>query len=273
MAQHGGDVLERRLGRWIEAGIIDADRLSAIADFEAGTVQGPDWVLAAQVMGYVGVGVCVMAAGLWLGNVRGLLAATTGVMFGGAVIAAKRREPAMRRLRSVGLFLGCIGTAAVVALFAAEAELRHSGSACLVSGAALVVAVGSWLWHRSALQQFAMWASTVAFAVSIVSLSEPRALATYGLALWPLGAVWVVLACARRIKPRADAAALGGLTALLGVALVCVAVPPGGFWAGLATAGALLAASMVVRGRALLVIGTLGVLASVGALTVFSLNV
>jgi hypothetical protein len=85
--------------------------------------------------------------------------------------------------------------------------------------------------------------------------------------------VWVAQACAQWIKPRADAAALGGLTALLGVALVCVAFRPGGFWAGLATAGALLAASMVVRGRALLVIGTLGVLASVGALTVFYLNV
>jgi hypothetical protein len=261
--------LHRKLQRWVTEALITPAEAAAIEGFEtaqARRVETPSRriPLVTEALGYLGA-VLALVAGIVVASERwedlDPLVRVTAIGVGAVTLFAlgwllrTNDEPAIGRLASV---LWALSSGLVLWLgwtLCSDVLETSDRTAGILSGSFTIVASGAYyLVLRRPLQQVAL-AVAIAFTLGF-AVFEP---APNGVVRWVMGVVWFLLGGANVLRPQRVALAVGGLLALESAMTLGTADVPGvGFPLGLATAAALIAASVAMRETPLLVIGVIG---------------
>lgn len=269
--------------RWEAAGIItaeQAERIRADADADAagagaggaGAGQPADRLgvgsLVVEAMAYLGGALVVVALGLvtgwaWAdlstGARLGLVGAVTALLLAAGAAVPRVPAGAGRRLRAVLWLAACVAWFALLMLAADEGfGWRDEEAVALFSGAgAMALAVPLWLVHRNLLQHAAVLAALLIVAgTATAQLPDPDFLPA--LAVWSVGAGWLVLAWGELIPTRRAGMILGAVVTIFAAA--AMAAEGWMTFLALLTVAALLWVAVVVRDLALLAVASLGTL-------------
>jgi Predicted membrane protein (DUF2157) len=276
--------LDRRVSRWVEAGVIGPEQAEAILALEALEGPGPDRdpagrrrAVVIEVLGYLG-GVLALVAGFALGAESwdrlghwgrvGVLAVVTGVLLAAGWRLRGSGGRGLPRLASV-LWLGAVaGFAGLLAVLLDGDSSGALGDRSLwVAAGALGLAAGLYLLERRVLQQVALFAALVATMVAGGQRLGWSWETVEGYGLLVLGAAWLELGRRGLVAPRRTSEALGSLALLSGPeALDAGGAGPGdwGLWLGLGLAVALIVAGSALRRNVPLGIGAAGMVAFLG---------
>lgn len=262
---HVHDDLLEHLERWVGEELITRNEADAIARFEHRAEPSARRIpLVTEAIGYVGAALLVaagsaLAARFWdelPGAGRLAVLATVTVLLLGLGFAFRgSAEPAFGRLAGVLWLGGTVaagGTAATAGVIVADLDGREAAIAAGLG--AIAVAVPLYAIRRAALQHLALFGAGTLAVGSIFGIPDSVA---PGVAVWAFGATWTAAGQTGRLPPTRAASALGSLTALI-AALTIAATADAGLWLGLATAAALLAASVLRHDRVLLGFGVVG---------------
>jgi len=253
----------KHLERWVDEELISRAEAEAILRFETrGEVRPHRISLVTEAIGYVGAALLLtagmtLASRYWedadeLSRIT-VLALATALLIGVGWGLRASQEPAIARLCGVLWAMGtgtAAGLGAVIAVDVANSNGRIPG---LVSAlVATAFAIPLYLARRKALQHLALFAS--GFFVVVAAFAEMRG---QGVAIWAFAAAWLLAGWRHLLAPDRAAFAAGSLGVLIG-AQALADQSNAGLWLGLATAGALLAGSVVVHERVLLGFGVVG---------------
>lgn len=263
--QHEHTDLVRHLDRWVDEELISQAEADAIMRFEMrGEVRPHRISLVTEAIGYVGAALLFAAGATMVSRVWAdadelaritVLAVATLVLVGLGWTFRASAEPAVGRLAGV-LWVGAVGVAAwlagVIAVDVAGAEGRPIQVAAGLTATA--VAIPLYTLRRKALQHIALFVSAALTVAAVFMVEESIVPA---VAVWVFAAAWTVAGGLRRLPPERSAYALGSLGMLI-AAQSTAGVSDVGVWLGLATAIALLGASVIRRDRVLLGFGVVG---------------
>ena len=227
--------------------------------------------LLAEAAGYVGAILILAGAAAAIGQRWNGIGdwGRVGVLAGAAVffllvgmVARRIREPAIQRLAGVVWFLSV--TSLAWAAGVAAHEVYGSTDAATILAVGLIAACYSavlWLVWRRALQNVALFAGLVITICGIIDTAaggvESAPSLAFSAALWVFGLAWAWLGWRRYTEPM-------WVTIPSGVILVLIAPMPslgdyGWMYAiGIATAAAVMAASIPLRNTPLLALGAVG---------------
>lgn len=259
--------LSEELRRWMEAGLLSRAQAEALAKFEAARVRGSRRGLIVEVVGYLGAVLAAAGAGVALGQAWGDLRVwqrlatsfgTAGAFLVAGIVLSRLDEPAIRRLVSVLWTLSVASLAwGLIVLGVDVLELAEERMSLFVGGVSLAYAGALWWVRRWPGQQVATFLAlqvTVAGAILAPSGEAPGWAPM--LAIWAVGAAWLVLGWRGLLAPSAMAPALGAL------AMVLAPTFGGGMdWnvlLGLGTSAGLMVLSVPMRETLLLAIGSVG---------------
>jgi uncharacterized membrane protein len=263
--------LDQMLRRWEARGIITASQAEDIRRLESSVRPKPRVPLIAEVLGYLGAALVLsaalaLAAQFWSEldvavRIALLLAVTALLLFAGWSIR-KSGEPAFRRLASF-LWLAAVAGAGFLAdVVATDALDIDTGFSIAIGLATTPLAAALWLVRRTAPQLVGLFAG-IAFLLAGISdvLGGDDA---FGILLWGVGVVALVLARLDFISPERTALALSSGAVLAGAQWAAVEIfSDTQGWAlalGLASALALQGLSVAWRSLVLLGFGSAGVL-------------
>ena len=271
--------LDRRVARWVEAGVIGAEQGEAILalEGEGREAGGRRRAVVAEVLGYLG-GVLAVVAGFVLGAESwdqlgrwgrvGVLAVVTGALLVAGWWLRGSEGRVLPRLASV-LWLGAV--AGFAGLLAELLEGRNDDALANpslgVAAGALVLAAVLYALERRVLQQLALFLAVVATMVAGGHRLGWSWETVEGYGFLVLGAAWLELGRRGLVGPRRTSEVLGSLTLLSGPAVLDVeAVGPGdwGLWLGLGLAVALIVAGSALARNVLLGIGAAGMVLFLG---------
>jgi hypothetical protein len=271
--------LDRRVARWVEAGVIGPEQAEAILALEGEGRQpgGRRRAVAAEVLGYLG-GVLAVVAGFVLGAESwdrlghwgrvGVLAAVTGMLLAAGWRLRRGQGRVLPRLASVLWFGAVAGIAGLLAvLLEGRSDDALADPSLEVAGGALVLAGGLYLLERRVLQQVALFVAVVATMVAAGHRLGWSWETVEGYGFLVLGAAWLELGRRGLIGPRRTSEALGSLALLSGPEVLDVeAVGPGdwGLWLGLGLSVALIVAGSALARNVLLGIGAAGMVLFLG---------
>lgn len=272
-----GDDLTARLDRWVAHGLItreQADRIRSEeralpAELRDRTGRMPSPV--AEALGYVGGVLVLVAAGLIAGRYWSELgvAGRLAVAFGTAtllLVAGASLRPRLgdtgRRLRAVCWLLSAAAVALGTGLLGDDV-LDLPGDVTPLLAAAVTACYAGALWSvsREIAQQAAVVAALAVTAGTAAALLPGSTGAVAGLAVWGVGAAWLLLGWGGLVTPRAPVWVLGGAIVIVGALMTLEA----GWGAGVAlgTAAALVAAGVWQRDLLLLATGAIATLLAV----------
>jgi Predicted membrane protein (DUF2157) len=274
--------LDRRVARWVEAGVIGAEQGEAILALEGleGDGSGPTGrrrAVVVEVLGYLG-GVLALVAGFVLGAESwdrlghwgrvGVLAVVTGVLLAAGWRLRGDGGRVLPRLASV-LWLGAVaGFAGLLAVVLDGDSSDALGDPSLwVAAGALLLAGGLYLLERRVLQQVALFAAVVATMVAGGQRLGWSWETVEGYGLLVLGAGWLELGRRGLVAPRRTSEALGSLALLSGPEVLDAAGSgpwDWGLWLGLGLAVALVVAGSALRRNVPLGIGAAGMVVFLG---------
>ena len=127
------------------------------------------------------------------------------------------------------------------------------------SVAGLIVAFALYRLAQRSLQQLVLGAGVLATALSsLAQIDEPNDW-IYGMVIWGLGSAWLVLGWRGLLPPKRTAYALGCVAVLMGPQMMWFDNAAWPLLLGVASAGALLTLSVVLRDTILLGFGAAGV--------------
>ncbi|WP_170225748.1 DUF2157 domain-containing protein [Pseudonocardia cypriaca] len=271
----GGDrsELHDALERWVARGLISPEQAERILADEQGSIErrarrGP---LVAEALGYVGgvlilVGAVAVAERYWsdigLGGRLGVTFGAAGLLLVTGLCVPARRVDVARRLRSVCWLLSAVLLAAGLGRLGTEVlELDGDTVALLTSGVTAAYTAVLWWRHRTVLQQAALLVALTATAAAAAAHLPHGADHVTGLAVWGVGAGWLLLGWGGVITARTGAYVLGGSATVLGGLPTVEA----GWGAALAIGSALVlvAAGAWLRDLLLLAVGSIATLLTV----------
>jgi uncharacterized membrane protein len=271
--------LDRRVARWVEAGVIGAEQGEAILalEGEGREAGGRRRAVVAEVLGYLG-GVLAVVAGFVLGAESwdqlgrlgrvGVLAVVTGALLAAGWWLRGSEGRVLPRLASV-LWLGAV--AGFAGLLAVLQEGRSDDAladpSLGVAAGALVLAAVLYALERRVLQQLALFLAVVATMVAGGHRLGWSWETVEGYGFLVLGAAWLELGRRGLVGPRRTSEVLGSLALLSGPAVLDVeAVGPGdwGLWLGLGLSVALIVAGSALARNVLLGIGAAGMVMFLG---------
>jgi hypothetical protein len=271
--------LDRRVARWVEAGVIGVGQGEAILalEGEGREAGGRRRAVVAEVLGYLG-GVLAVVAGFVLGaeswgelgpwGRAAVLAAVTGVLLAAGWRLRESEGRVLPRLASVLWLFAVAGFAGLVAVLQeGRSDDALADPSLGVAAGALALALGLYLLERRALQQVALF---VAVAATMVAGGHRLGWSwetVQGYGFLALGAAWLELGRRGLVGPRRTSEALGSLALLSGPGVLDVeAVGPGnwGLWLGLGLSVALIVAGSVLARTVLLGIGAAGMVLFLG---------
>ena len=253
--------LDRRVARWVEAGVIGPEQAEAILALEGEGREpgGRRRAVVVEVLGYLG-GVLAAVAGFVLGAESwdrlgywgrvGVLAAVTGGLLAAGWWLRGSEGRVRPRLASV-LWLGAVaGFAGLLAvLLDGDSDDALADPSLWVAGGSLVLAGGLYLLERRVLQQVALFAAVVATMVAggqrLAGSWDP----VEGYGFLVLGAAWLELGRRGLVRPRRTSEALGSLALLSGPEVLNAGGAGPGDWALWLGLG--LAVALIVAGSAL----------------------
>jgi uncharacterized membrane protein len=271
--------LDRRVARWVEAGVIGAEQGETILalEGEGREAGGRRRAVVAEVLGYLG-GVLAVVSGFVLGaeswaqlgrwGRAGVLAAVTGALLAAGWWLRGSEGRVLPRLASV-LWLGAV--AGFAGLLAVLREGRSDDALAdpplAVAAGALVLALVLYGLERRVLQQVALFLAVVATMVAGGRRLGWSWETVEGYGFLVLGAAWLELGRRGLAGPRRTSEVLGSLALLSGPAVLDVeAVGPGnwGVWLGLGLSVALIVAGSALARNVLLGIGAAGMVVFLG---------
>jgi uncharacterized membrane protein len=271
--------LDRRVARWVEAGVIGAEQGEAILalEGEGREAGGRRRAVVAEVLGYLGAVLAVVAGFLlgaesWVQLGRwgrvGVLAAVTGALLAAGWWLRGSEGRVLPRLASV-LWLGAV--AGFAGLLAVLQEGRGDDAladpSLGVAAGALVLAAVLYALERRVLQQLALFLAVVATMVAGGHRLGWSWDTVEGYGFLVLGAAWLELGRRGLVGPRRTSEVLGSLALLSGPAVLdAEAVGPGdwGLWLGLGLSVALIVAGSALTRNVLLGIGAAGMVMFLG---------
>jgi hypothetical protein len=233
--------------------------------------------LLTEAVAYVGV-ILLLAGGAvaigqrWTSIPRwgqvGVLAGAAAFFLLIGIVVRRVREPAMQRLAGVVWFLSVACVAGAVWLAWWKAYGSTGPVTVLVGGAVTVYSAALWLVRRGALQNVALFAGLIVTGLGIVDYvvdivnghggtgSAPAIVGV--LPLWAFGLAWAWLGWRRYVEPVWVTIPCGVILALI-VPIFAVSHGWGhvGYAIGIATAAAVMAASVPLRNVPLLALGAL----------------
>lgn len=269
----------------VERGIITGAQARAIADLcpdsEAPSTDVPSTgapsnaggvgrlrPLLAEALGYLGGALAFLAGAILIERLWGDLASwgrvgligVTGAGLMGAGAGVRGDDGPLDRLRG---FLWMLATVAVAGTAAvAMVEYTGLGERSVTLLAALVAAavgLGLWRVREAGLQQATVFVAVLVSVTTAIDLVDASWTEAAGAAVWAVGVAWASAAWAGLLGPRRAGVLLGAVAALAGP----MTAPDDRFlWVlvlGLATAGLLIALSVVAADTVLLGLGILGV--------------
>lgn len=272
-----GDDLTARLDRWVAHGLITREQAERILAEEqalptqirdrTGRMPAP----VAEALGYVGGVLVLIAAGLIAGRYWSELgvAGRLSVAFGTAallLVAGASLRPRLgetgRRLRAVCWLLSAAAVALGTGMLGDEV-LDLPGDVTLVLAASVTACYAAALWSvsREIPQQAAVAVALAVTAGAAAALLPESTDAVAGLAVWGVGAAWLLLGWGELVKPRSPAWVLGGGIVIVGALMTLEA--DWGTAVALGTAAALVAAGVWQRDLLLLAVGAIATLLAV----------
>jgi Predicted membrane protein (DUF2157) len=271
--------LDRRVARWVEAGVIGPEQADAILalEGEGRETGGRRRAVVAEVLGYLG-GVLAVVAGFVLGaeswgrlgqwGRAGVLATVTGLLLAAGWRLRGSEGRALPRLASVLWLFAVAGFAGLLAvLLEGGSDDALADPSLGVAGGALVLAAGLYLLERRVLQQVALFVAVVATMVAGGQRLGWSWETVEGYGFLVLGAGWLELGRRGLVGPRRTSEVLGSLALLTGPEVLDVeAVGPGdwGLWLGLGLSVALIVAGSALARNVLLGIGAAGMVLFLG---------
>ena len=270
--------LGRRVGRWVEAGVIGREQGDAILAFEGGD-GGPGGrrAVVVEVLGYLG-GVLALVAGFVLGAESwsqlghwgrvAVLAVVVGVLLGAGGRLRGGGGRVLPRLASV-LWLGAVAAFAglLAVLAGGDGSDALDAPSLWVAGGSLALAGGLWALERRVLQQVALFAALVATMVAAGDQAGWSWETVEGYGFLVLGAGWLELGRRGLVEPRRTSEALGALALVSGPEVLAGAgVGPGdrGLWLGLGVAVGLIVVGSALRRNVPLGIGAASMVVFLG---------
>jgi predicted membrane protein DUF2157 len=271
--------LDRRVARWVEAGVIGPEQADAILalEGEGRRTGGRRRAVVAEVLGYLG-GVLAVVAGFVLGaeswgrlgqwGRTGVLAAVTGVLLAAGWRLRGSEGRVLPRLASVLWLFAVAGFAGLLAvLLEGRSDDALADPSLGVTGGALILAAGLYLLERRVLQQVALFVAVVATMVAGGDRLGWSWETVEGYGFLVLGAAWLELGRRGLVGPRRTSEVLGSLALLTGPEVLDVeAVGPGdwGLWLGLGLSVALIVAGSALARNVFLGIGAAGMVLFLG---------
>jgi hypothetical protein len=257
------------LHKWVAEGLIDEAQAEAIRSYETPPDAERRVPLVAEVLGYVGGSLALIAVFILVGEfwadletwARLLLvgAGTLAFLIAGWFIRDIAND-AIRRLASFAWALGTVGVAFWFGLLGDNVlDAEPETSLLIASVAALVVAFVLYRVSHRGLQQILLGGSVVAAALSLLARIEPAPEEYYGLAMWGIGAAWLFLAWGGHLRPEVTGYALGAIAVVLGPQFMRFGEATWPLLLGLVTAGILLTLSVTLRNTILLGFGAAGI--------------
>jgi len=261
--------LASSLRDWVAEGLIDEAQARAIRSHETAPTEDRRVPLVAEVLGYLGGSLALIAAFILVGEfwadleawARLLLvgAGTTAFLAAGWFTKSVDNE-AIDRLSS---FLWALGTAGVAFWFGLLAndvlETEPETTALIASAAGLLVGYAVYRLSPRSLQQILLGGAAVATPLSLLAHLDQPPEEFYGLAIWAIGVAWLLLAWGRHLRPPTTAYALGSVGVLLGPQVMRFNDVTWPMLLGLVTAGVLLTFSVTLRNTILLGFGAAGI--------------
>jgi hypothetical protein len=238
--------IEDLLDRWTTRGLITAEQADLIREDASSesNVAGTALThvsrrqsLIAEALGYLGGVLIVVAASLitqeYWSDIptwgRLALPTTAAVLLLAAGWVAYRQQSALtRRLRAV-LWLASTSAAAFALWVVGRYVLRwrvEEDIALLVGVGTAALASVLWLFHRTFVQQVALFAALVVTVTAAAVHLEENQPAPTGLALWGLGSIWLALGWGGLLRPRGAVYGLGAGAFLVGA----MTTMPAGDW-------------------------------------------
>jgi len=254
---------------WVAAGLINEDQARAIVSHETTPTDERRVPLIAEVLGYLGGALALIAAFILVGEfwadlevwARLLLVGTGTAAFLAAGWFIKGIDnDAIRRLSSFSWALGTVGLAFWFGLLADSVfETEPETTVLIAALAGLVAAFVLYRLTMRSLQQLLLGGALVAVALSLLAHIDGLSEEYYGLTVWGLGIAWLWLAWGNQLKPQVTAYALGSAGALLGPQVMRIDSALWPLFLGLVTAALLLTFSVTLRNTILLGFGAGGV--------------
>jgi hypothetical protein len=276
--------LEERLSVWEDAGLLAHDQVEAIARYEAEHPTGPGdvhagllagvpaerRVLPAEAIGYVGAALAISAlmrlvAELWVDLVVGGQLALVGLLaviaLTGGILLNRTTSAPLQRLTSVLLTAGVGATAWFTFILTGDVlDLTERWVPVLTALVAVAVAVPFYRWRPRALPQATALGAIVALFATVGNLPtitpDPW---VFGVGIWTIGLVWLLLSLGGYLMPTLVSGVLGGGLALVGAQIASIEDARAVLLLiGIATAGALIGLALQRDEFHHLVIGAAG---------------
>lgn len=274
--------VEDHLQRWQRAGLLTPEQAERIAEHEraAGGTDGSARSRVVEALGYLGGSLALVAlfvlvqdfwADLEVWAQAGLLVLLAGLLLAAGAALRSSAEGAIERLAGVLWLLSSAALAFAVGVIAADALGWRQAAVVATAGAVTAVYAGVlWRLRPSALQLVSSGAAVLAAVVGGLQAADRLVdVDLVGLVVWGVGVVWALLTWGHVLRPPRSGYALGALGALGGAqALAFSHYEDAGHALGLATAVALVAASVAVGEVVLLGLGAVGVVVFVSEVVV-----
>jgi hypothetical protein len=287
-AEQAGTGILGHLDLWAEKGLITAEEVAAIREFESSGGEGGPKRIAPilQALLYMGTALTLAALGTiyWqlyedLGQVARVVtpAVLAAVLAGAGWFTARRSDPDVRRFGGVLWLLSTGAFAGFLSELVTPDEVAGNWSLFLVGAGAAVWAGVLAMLSPQATTQIGLFGSAVA-AVAGLAFGLTDGFANEGDIAWValpiglLGVGWIVAGRSRMLRPAVLADVLGGALVLYAPTLLFgTNIDEGAaLLLGSVIAGGLLGASAWLRSTALLAVGAVGLYAySFGAIWVY----
>lgn len=235
--------------------------------------------LLTEAVSYVGV-ILVLAGGIaaiarrW-GDISdwghvGVFAGAAALFLTVGSVLFKARDPALQRLVGVLWFVSVAGVAGAAGFAAGDVYDKSAQLTALIVGLGMTAySVVLWLFRTQALQNVAMFISlivTICGTIATIAHGDAPSIA-FTLSLWAFGLAWVLVGWRRWVEPMWATVPLGLLLSL--VAPTFALDEHGWVYAiAVATAVAVMAASIPLRNTPMLAMGTIGLFGYVTSMVI-----
>lgn len=271
--------LKRQLEVWVGDGIITAEQAEmmrrSVALPEPPTTEEVEFEgripIITEILGYVGVALAIWAVFFLVSEFwsklsdwaqASLFGALALALFAAGTALRDVREPALSRLSGV-LWAGSVIAlgGALFTVFDPIVGLEPEVVWSLIGAIASVVA-GVMHWRKPSVAQHVMlFAAVLTMLVSLLTLGPEAEIFFFGLVVWGYGLVWILVTRSGVLQPLSSGMVLGAIAMMIGAQLTVDdgAIGTVGTLLGLATAGLLAGAGVMLKEKLTIILGGIGI--------------